>query len=124
MKIKVDDPVDAVPVHFGGGFWGILARPIFRKNSGIVYTFSEDAWKRFGMQLGGGLVIMAWVVSMSLPLLFILKRIGHLRVKRLVEEEGIDHHMHGEVGDVQSEATKRRALSDLLLDAKRRAVIM
>lgn len=32
----VDDPLDSSPVHFGGGFWSILALPLMR-NGGIAY---------------------------------------------------------------------------------------
>ena len=30
VKIQVDDPVDAVAVHFGSGFLSIMLTPLFR----------------------------------------------------------------------------------------------
>ena len=38
-RLKIDSPVDAIPVHFTGGLWGVLAQPIFNYNSGIIYSF-------------------------------------------------------------------------------------
>jgi ammonia channel protein AmtB len=35
-SFTVDDPVDAVAVHFGGGFWGLIATPFF-SHGGILY---------------------------------------------------------------------------------------
>jgi Amt family ammonium transporter len=35
--IKVDDPVEAFPLHTGGGFWGTIAVGIFSNVNGIVY---------------------------------------------------------------------------------------
>ena len=32
LKLGVDDPVDAVAIHGGGGLLGILAAPIFMEN--------------------------------------------------------------------------------------------
>ena len=30
MKARMDDPLDAVPVHFGGGVLGVICGPIFK----------------------------------------------------------------------------------------------
>lgn len=30
MKARMDDPLDAVPVHFGGGLLGVICGPIFK----------------------------------------------------------------------------------------------
>ena len=38
-RLKIDDPIDAVPVHFGAGLTGLLCQPIFNYGTGIVYTF-------------------------------------------------------------------------------------
>ena len=38
-RLKIDAPVDAIPVHFIGGLWGVLAQPIFNYNTGIIYSF-------------------------------------------------------------------------------------
>lgn len=35
-RMKIDDPLDAFAVHFGGGLVGILTTPVFM-NGGIVH---------------------------------------------------------------------------------------
>ncbi len=96
LHFKIDDPVDAVAVHLGCGFWGMLARPIFEKD-GIIYSFSEAAWKRFGVNLGGELMIIAWTAGLCFPMFYALKRAGILRVDEATELEGLDVKKHGEI---------------------------
>ncbi len=33
---RIDDPVDAVAVHFGSGLLGLLAAPLLRNTEGVV----------------------------------------------------------------------------------------
>ena len=33
IKARMDDPLDAVAVHFGGGCLGVITAPIFKVNS-------------------------------------------------------------------------------------------
>lgn len=41
----VDDPIDACPVYFGGGVWGILAGKIFTSNGLLESTnFNDNLW--------------------------------------------------------------------------------
>ena len=37
MKARMDDPLDAVPVHFGGGVLGVICGPIFKVCLGIFF---------------------------------------------------------------------------------------
>ncbi|XP_069178981.1 putative ammonium transporter 1 [Procambarus clarkii] len=48
-KLKVDDPLDAVAVHMGGGLWGLVAVALFQ-DGGIVYGGSAEvlAWNIVG----------------------------------------------------------------------------
>ncbi len=76
------------------------------------------------------MVIILWVVFTCAPVFFLLKHRGHLRVERLIEAEGIDSQMQmGRSNDDDEnsgarDSAKRRALADLLLDGKRRAMLM
>ncbi|XP_047737208.1 putative ammonium transporter 1 [Hyalella azteca] len=47
IRIRVDDPLDAVAVHMGGGMWGLMATPLLMEN-GILYGNLE------------GFQILAW----------------------------------------------------------------
>ncbi|KAH7711623.1 Protein AMT-4 [Aphelenchoides avenae] len=40
-KLKIDDPLDAFAVHFGGGFWGLISVTIIA-HDGIVYGIAQS----------------------------------------------------------------------------------
>ncbi|CAH3160543.1 unnamed protein product [Pocillopora meandrina] len=96
IRLKIDDPLDAVAVHLGGGFWGVLSVPIFNKDSGIFYDGSGHSFRLFGWNLLGVLVIMAWSAALSLILFVALRVTKQLRVSAEIEEKGLDIPKHGE----------------------------
>ncbi|RMX43326.1 putative ammonium transporter 1 isoform X1 [Pocillopora verrucosa] len=96
IRLKIDDPLDAVAVHLGGGFWGVLSVPIFNKDSGIFYDGSGHSFRLFGWNLLGVLVIMAWSAALSLILFVVLRVTKQLRVSAEIEEKGLDIPKHGE----------------------------
>ncbi|XP_027047257.1 putative ammonium transporter 1 [Pocillopora damicornis] len=96
IRLKIDDPLDAVAVHFGGGFWGVLSVPIFNTESGIFYVGSEHSFCLFGWNLLGVLAIMAWSAALSFPMFFMLRISKQLRVSAEIEQKGLDIPKHGE----------------------------
>jgi len=96
LRVRVDDPLDAVAVHFGGGFWGVLAAPIFNRESGIFYAADEHSFRLFGWNLLGLLAIVAWSVVMAFILFFTLRLTKQLRVREEIELKGLDIPKHGE----------------------------
>ena len=38
VTLGVDDPVDAVAIHAGGGLWGVIAAPIFMETGNSFWT--------------------------------------------------------------------------------------
>ena len=44
LKLRVDDPLDAVAVHLCGGLWGVVATPLFAREDGIIYNGSKTAF--------------------------------------------------------------------------------
>lgn len=38
----IDDPIDVVSVHLGGGFWGMLASGIFASKQKILRNFQDE----------------------------------------------------------------------------------
>lgn len=96
LRLKVDDPLDAVAVHLGGGLWGVLSVPIFNKESGIFVKGNELAFRAFGWNLLGVLVIMAWSAAWAIILFFALHLFKQLRVSEEIELKGLDIPKHGE----------------------------
>ena len=75
-KLKIDDPLDAVAVHMGSGFWGLVAAPLFlpdghpgifipffsykNPDPGIVYTGSSSSLMRLAWNMAGAGAFIAW----------------------------------------------------------------
>lgn len=108
VKLRIDDAVDAIPVHMGGGMWGVIATGLFTKGELLQAAFGRDdhvgwfyEWGRgsgdftlMGAQLVLVLFILGWVgVVMGLYFLF-LNAMGWLRIDPLEEEVGMDISRH------------------------------
>ncbi len=97
-KIKVDDPVGAVPVHAINGVWGTLAVGLFGKGSlGLSRAglFYGGGITQLGVQLLGVLSVAAFVfVTMGIIFKVIDATIG-LRVSTDEEYRGLDIGEHG-----------------------------
>jgi Amt family ammonium transporter len=97
-KLRIDDPVGAVPVHGMNGLWGTIAIGFFGKESlglaqnGLLYG---GGLKQLGIQMLGALsVIIFIIVGMSIVFKLIDITIG-LRVSREEELKGLDIGEHG-----------------------------
>ena len=95
--LKIDDPLDAVAVHSGGGILGVLVTPLVISEGGVFdaengVTAMHQIWS----QLVGILVITAWSAVISSLLFYILKLNNKLRVSREIELQGLDLTKHGE----------------------------
>jgi len=91
--LKVDDPVGAVSVHGVAGALGTLLVGVFATDGGLLYG---GGFTQLGIQAVGVLSIGAWAFGTGFILFKILKVTNHLRVERVVEEEGLDVYEHGE----------------------------
>ncbi|MDP2729817.1 MAG: ammonium transporter [Dehalococcoidales bacterium] len=95
-KLKVDDPVGAVAVHFGGGLWGLLAVGIFADGTylGVKGLITGEVGQLI-LQLINIVVLIAWVsITAFLTFYFVKKTIG-LRASREEELQGLDIPEHG-----------------------------
>jgi len=94
---RIDDPLDAVAVHSGGGICGVLAAPFVIGSGGIFDPDAEvTALHQLWIQLVGLLLITAWSASISSLLFYTLKLNNVLRLPREVELAGCDIIKHGE----------------------------
>lgn len=108
IMMKIDDAVDAIPVHFANGMWGVIAVGLFAdpdlmdvagyntEHTGWFYSWSKgsgDANLLF-VQLISVVWICTWVFAVMTPFFMVLNAVGMFRVDPLEEEVGLDisHH--------------------------------
>jgi Amt family ammonium transporter len=101
LKLKIDDPVNAVAVHGACGVWGVLAVAIFATEAELANAAYNEVCQTqsFGdalrTQSVGILLITAWVAAHMIPLFLVLKVTGFLRVSEELEMAGLDVSEHG-----------------------------
>lgn len=101
IKLQIDDPLEASPIHGFCGIWGVLAVGIFGTDSNAAfagYDLTGDPFKsgqQFGVQVIGALCILGWTVVTSTLLFLGIKYIIGLRVDKETELEGLDSSEHG-----------------------------
>ncbi|KAI6219204.1 Ammonium transporter [Aphelenchoides fujianensis] len=97
---KIDDPLEAAPVHLGGGVTGLIGAALFT-NEGIVYGFYQAIFGPSAHPLHVALIQLLWTIVCTIAifvwsfltsvLLFgLLKKTGKLRVSPEVEIKGWD----------------------------------
>ena len=57
---QIDDPLDAVAVHMGSGFWGLIACPLFLYDKGIVYSGSLESLEILAWNMAGAGAFIGW----------------------------------------------------------------
>lgn len=108
----LDDAVDAIPVHFANGMWGILAVGLFASEKHLYNMYGDAGTKHIGWfyewgrgsgdgtlmmaQLVGLLFIIMWVLLMMSPFFLILNYVGLFRADGLEEVVGLDISYHGQ----------------------------
>jgi len=107
LRLNIDDVLEASPVHFFTGAWGVLAAGLFATEentiAGAYPGRSQDDWglfyggggKQFGIQLCGVIAFAGWTCTMSGIMFAVLKVAGIFRVPPGDEEKGLDESHHG-----------------------------
>jgi len=103
--MKIDDPLDASPVHFFCGAWGVISVGFFADKdlTASMYGSYSEGHGCFmggdGVQLGvqfiGVLAIAAWTCGTAAMIFGALKMAGILRVSEADEVCGLDESHHG-----------------------------
>nr|XP_018896663.1 PREDICTED: putative ammonium transporter 1 isoform X1 [Bemisia tabaci] len=93
IKLKVDDPLDCTAVHFGGGFWGVLATGLLTKN-GVLLQMSHESLEMLWHQFAGAMIIMVWAAITGIILFYGLKSVHLYRVSAQEELQGLDLTSH------------------------------
>ncbi|CAE7943691.1 AMT1-1 [Symbiodinium sp. KB8] len=109
QKLKIDDPVDASPVHGFCGIWGVLAAGFLDWGKGIDQYHGWSGWgcvtegtacktglggDAIGAQFALIAMVILWSGSLSTIAFLILKLTGLLRISEDVEAVGIDEKSH------------------------------
>ncbi|MDX2004026.1 MAG: ammonium transporter [Meiothermus sp.] len=99
---RIDDVVDAVPVHGFCGFWGVVATGLF---------FSGDLFDpaRVGIQLLGGAVAAVWAFGTGYLVFGLINRSLGLRAGTTHEQRGLDYSEHYELGYAEFMAARTHA---------------
>lgn len=108
VRLRIDDAVDAIPVHFFCGAWGVIAAGLFAEGSRMEiagYNSEHTGWfYSWGKGSGDANLLLAnfcaicwiigWVAALMTPFFYILKFLGLFRVDPLEENVGLDisHH--------------------------------
>lgn len=92
VRLKIDDPVGAVPVHGVSGVWGVIAVGLFASDGGLLFGGGTSMLMT---QIIGAVAIVAWTAVTSCILFWTIRQTVGLRVDETVEEEGLDAHEHG-----------------------------
>jgi len=121
IKMRIDDAVDAIPVHFANGAWGVIAVGFFADPDLMAVAGYAD---KPGVFYGGGgelllanfvsvVWICAWVFFLMTPFFVILHALGLFRVDPLEEEVGLDiSHHRGAAYDMSG--PKREDVEELM----------
>ncbi|MBI2860340.1 MAG: ammonium transporter [Chloroflexi bacterium] len=113
-RLKVDDAVGAVAVHFGAGVWGLLAVGIFADGTylGVKGLIAGEAGQLLLQVLNIG-VLIAWVLPTAFITFWLMDRTMGLRATAEEELLGLDvpeHGMEAYPGQMRLEPSLRRAM--------------
>lgn len=103
LRLRIDDAVDAIPVHLFGGCWGVVACGFFSNpyrmamanlSTEHVGVFYGGDGILLGIQVIAVLFVFGWCVVIFTPFCFALKFMNWLRIDSIEEEVGMDISRH------------------------------
>jgi len=105
LKLRIDDPLLAAPMHGFCGMWGIIFVGLMAKEEYVMEAYGRAPYYGAFYKGGGGrllacqivgiLVIAAWVCTLMGIFFAIFKALGKLRIPKEEEARGIDASKHG-----------------------------
>jgi Amt family ammonium transporter len=97
-KVRIDDPVGAIPVHGFAGVWGTLAVALFAQapySSTFTGLFFGGSAYQLLIQALGILAVFAWTTAAAFAVFKTVNLSHGLRVSELEELKGLDQNEHG-----------------------------
>lgn len=120
VRWRIDDAVDAIPVHLFNGIWGIISTGLFSSPEGMRATFATD--DRVGLvyaiervdfdmiMLRNQIYALGFILGMTCftmgPFFYILNYLGWFRADAVEELAGLDFAYH-------AQALEKSAVRDL-----------
>lgn len=109
LRLRLDDAVDAIPVHMFNGMWGLIAVGLFSSPRHTLEAFGSDDHVGWFYSLGNGsfdatlllnqlfalLFILGWTTATMAPFFLLLNYMGWFRADSLEELVGLDISYHG-----------------------------
>jgi Amt family ammonium transporter len=90
-RLKLDDPVGAIPVHLLGGILGTLAVGLFADGNGLRGLFHGGGLTLLWTQALGAAAVVGFALALGAGIWTLLKRLpGGIRVDRQHEFDGLD----------------------------------
>ena len=97
-KLRIDDPVGAIPVHAFNGMWGTIAVGIWGQkalglaNDGLLHG---GGFTQLGIQIMGAVACAAFAMACMAVVFAVVKAVVGLRVSVEEEIRGLDIEEHG-----------------------------
>lgn len=124
VRLKIDDAVDAIPVHMFNGMWGLFAVGLFASPRLLLKAYDTDkhvgwlySWGRgsadatlLASQFITILCIVSWTFFTMMPFFIWLNYMGWFRADSLEELVGLDISYHG--GGPQAKGGVRKEYVD------------
>lgn len=85
----IDDGIEGIAVHMGGGIWGLLAAGFFDNTYGVFYSDPAKG-HYFGYQVCGIVVIFAWTSCFAATYFLVMRTFNLLRLDMCYEVAGYD----------------------------------
>ncbi|MFN1834584.1 ammonium transporter [Balneola sp. MJW-20] len=97
-RLRIDDPVGAIPVHGMAGAWGTLAVALFAQtpySTEFTGLFFGGGWAQLGIQLTGIVTVFGFTILSAFMVFKGISVFHGLRVTPEEEITGLDRHEHG-----------------------------
>ena len=94
LKLRIDDAIDAIPVHLGAGIWGTLAVAIFGKMEALNV---DSRIEMLGIQSLAIVVSGIWAFGLTYLFAKAISKFVTLRVSEKDELLGLNISEHGQV---------------------------